>query len=75
MSGAAPPLAREIAAHVLTRVERDGAFASRALDAEIQRWPQLGTRDGGLATVLVYGVLRSRAWLQARPAEPAPKPI
>jgi 16S rRNA (cytosine967-C5)-methyltransferase len=73
MSGAALPLAREIAAHVLTRVERDGAFASRALDAEIQRWPQLDTRDVGLATELVYGVLRTRAWLEERLAELATK--
>ncbi len=73
MSGAALPRAREIAAHVLCRVERDGAFASRALDAEIQRWPQLDTRDVGLATELVYGVLRTRAWLEDRLAELATK--
>lgn len=58
------PGAREIAAHVLARVERDGAFATLALDAEVRRWPQLDPREIGLATELVYGVLRTRGFLE-----------
>ncbi len=58
------PGARAIAAHVLARVDRDGAYATLALDAEIKRWPQLDPRDVGLATELVYGVLRTRGFLE-----------
>ncbi len=49
--------ARTRAAEVLTRVETDGAFASAALDAALDR-EGLDARDRGLATELVYGVLR-----------------
>jgi 16S rRNA (cytosine967-C5)-methyltransferase len=51
--------AREIAVRVLTRVLRDGAFASASLDAELSKHAQLDARDRGLATELVYGTLRS----------------
>jgi len=61
----AVPRARDVAATVITRVMVDDAFASVALDAEIRRWPQLDPRDVGLATELVYGVLRTEAFLEA----------
>ena len=52
--------ARVVAVRVLERVERDGAFAAAALDAELDRHPQLDVRDRGLSSELVYGVLRTR---------------
>jgi 16S rRNA (cytosine967-C5)-methyltransferase len=42
---------------VLERVAEDGAYASRALDAELTR-AKLDPRDAGLATEIVYGSLR-----------------
>lgn len=54
--------ARDVAARVLARVVRDGAFAAAALDAEIQR-ASLDPRDARLATELAYGVLRTERWL------------
>lgn len=56
--------ARELARDVLLRVERDGAFAGRALAAALDRAPQMSAADRGLATELVYGVLRRRARLE-----------
>lgn len=41
----------------------DGAFANRALAAALERAPQLAPPERGLATELVYGVLRRRARL------------
>jgi 16S rRNA (cytosine967-C5)-methyltransferase len=64
LTGVTP--AREIAAHVLVRVDKDRAFASAALDAEIARRPKLDPRDRALATELVYGTLRVHTWLMAR---------
>jgi len=58
--------AREVAAAVLVRVFTEDAFASAALDAELRRRPQLDPRDVGLATELVYGVLRTEAMLDER---------
>lgn len=58
--------ARTIAAMVLERVERDGAFAAAALDAELERAATLDDRDRALATELTYGVLRTRAVLEER---------
>jgi 16S rRNA (cytosine967-C5)-methyltransferase len=58
--------ARDIAIHVLERVETEGAYAAAALDAELDRNPALEARDRALATELVYGVLRTRAALLAR---------
>ena len=52
--------ARALAARVLERVDRDQAFAAAALDAEIERHPQLDPRERALATEIVYGVLRAR---------------
>lgn len=55
--------ARDLARGVLVRVERDGAFAGRALAAALDRAPDMTPADRGLATELVYGVLRRRARL------------
>ncbi len=56
--------ARGVAAHVLHRVDDQGAFASRALDAELRR-ANLDTRDSGLSTELVYGTLRALPQIDA----------
>lgn len=61
--------ARTIAAQVLVRVWTEASYASAALDAELRRHPGLDPRDLGLATELVYGVLRARGYLEARLAE------
>jgi 16S rRNA (cytosine967-C5)-methyltransferase len=60
---AAPHTARELARQVLLRVETDGAYASRALGAALDRASELSQVERGLATELVYGVLRRRARL------------
>ncbi len=57
--------ARERAADVLVRVESEGAFAAPALDAALVRAPALSPSDRGLATELVYGVLRTAPALDA----------
>lgn len=57
------PTARTVATQVLTRVDKDGAFASAALSTELSRSVQLDERDRALATELVYGVLRHKAGL------------
>lgn len=51
--------AREIARRVLDRVDKGGAWATLALDAELGR-SGLDERDRRLASELVYGVLRHR---------------
>jgi 16S rRNA (cytosine967-C5)-methyltransferase len=68
-----PPNARTIAARVLGRVERDGAYAAASLDTEIERHPQLDPRDRALATEIVYGVLRTRRVLEERLARFTPR--
>ncbi|APR84605.1 Ribosomal RNA small subunit methyltransferase B [Minicystis rosea] len=60
--------ARAAAVDVLCRVFEAGAFAAAALDAELRR-DGLDPRDAGLATELVYGVLRTEAYLDDRIAE------
>jgi len=59
----APRTGRALARQVLARVQRDGAFANRALAAALERAPELSSQERGLATELVYGVLRRRARL------------
>ena len=54
--------ARLLARQVLVRVERDGAWADRALDHALQR-TELAPRDRALATELVYGTLRMQNYL------------
>ena len=51
--------ARDVARHVLDRVDKGGAWATLALDAELAR-SGLEERDRRLASELVYGVLRNR---------------
>ena len=58
-----PRTGRELARQVLARVEQDGAFASRALAAALDRAADLSAAERGLATELVYGVLRRRSRL------------
>jgi 16S rRNA (cytosine967-C5)-methyltransferase len=53
---------RRVAFEVLCRVEA-GAFADLTLDAALSRAPEMDPRDRGLATELVYGVLRQRGRL------------
>jgi 16S rRNA (cytosine967-C5)-methyltransferase len=65
--------AREVAARVLERVEREQAFASPVLDAELTGNVQLDARDRALATELVYGSLRALPWLMAQIARFAPR--
>jgi 16S rRNA (cytosine967-C5)-methyltransferase len=69
------PTARQIAATVLVRVEKDSAFAAAVLDAELARAPQLESRDRAFATELVYGCLRVRPWLDAQIARHATRGI
>ena len=54
--------ARELARRVLDRVDKQGAWATPALDGELAR-AGLDERDRRLAAELVYGVLRHRARL------------
>lgn len=55
-------VARVRAARVLERVWVDRAFAAAVLDSELA---DLDPRDAGLATELVYGVLRTEGFLEA----------
>jgi 16S rRNA (cytosine967-C5)-methyltransferase len=64
---------RELARAVLERVERRGAFASRALSAALDRAPALPAGERVLATELVYGVLRRRARLERALGALAPR--
>jgi 16S rRNA (cytosine967-C5)-methyltransferase len=66
--------ARRIAAHVLYRVAHDGAWASRTLDAELQR-TGTGRTDAALATQIVYGALRVVPNLDAAVDRHAARPV
>jgi len=67
---------RSIAFQVLMRVE-EGAYSDLALDGALSVVPQLDRRERGLATELVYGVLRRRGSLDyilgAYCRQPVPK--
>jgi 16S rRNA (cytosine967-C5)-methyltransferase len=52
-----------IALRVLRHVDRHEGHSNRALSEYLERYPDLDPRDRGLATTLVYGVLRHRARL------------
>ncbi|MFO0758895.1 MAG: transcription antitermination factor NusB [Byssovorax sp.] len=56
-------MARALAAEVLVRVWTEEAFAAAALDNELRRAGEIDPRDAGLATELVYGVLRAQGFL------------
>ncbi len=58
--------ARDIAARVIVRVEKERAFAAAVLEGELARAVQLDARDRALATELVYGTLRVAPWLDAQ---------
>jgi 16S rRNA (cytosine967-C5)-methyltransferase len=55
--------ARALALDVLRRVSTQSAFASAALRGALDQARDLGASDRGLATELVYGVLRRRGQL------------
>lgn len=59
---AAPLDARYAAFDILQRVEQ-GGYADRLLDGYLQRHPAMDSRERGLLTELVYGVLRLRGRL------------
>jgi 16S rRNA (cytosine967-C5)-methyltransferase len=65
--------ARDVAAQVLVRVAKDGAFAAAALEAELEQAVQLDARDRALATELVYGSLRVASWLDEEIARFVPR--
>ena len=67
--------ARDVAALVLARVDKGGAFAAAALDAELARAAQLDARERAFATELVYGSLRALPWLRSEIARFAPRGI
>jgi 16S rRNA (cytosine967-C5)-methyltransferase len=67
--------ARDVAARVLVRVQKDRAFAAAALEAELGRAVQLDPRDRALATELVYGSLRVEPWLLGEVGRFAPRGI
>lgn len=66
--------ARRIAAAVLVRVERDGAFADRALAAEATR-AGLDPRERAFATRLAYGAVQRRRTLDHVIAACAGRPV
>jgi 16S rRNA (cytosine967-C5)-methyltransferase len=80
-SGSGPPArgvavtARALAGRVLERIEKDGAYAAAALDAELDRHPQLDPRDRALLSELVYGVLRTEQALETRLVAHAPRGV
>ena len=57
------PTARALALAVLRAVDQRRGFSNRILAEHLARAPALERRDRGLATALVYGVLRHRARL------------
>ena len=67
------PDARSVAMHVVERVLFDKAFAAAALNAELQKYPQLSVREGAFATELAYTTLRARRALESRLGEHCPK--
>lgn len=66
-------LAREVAARVLQRVEKEHAFAAAVLESELTRNVQLDKRDHALVTEIVYGSLRVMPWLRERLERFAPR--
>jgi 16S rRNA (cytosine967-C5)-methyltransferase len=73
--------ARRVAATVLRRVERGGAYADRALAAEATR-AKLDARERGFATQLAYGAVQRRRTLDhvipscaGRPVEQLDPPV
>jgi len=63
-----------VAHEVLLRVERDAAWAERALNAALSR-SGMSPRDCALATELVYGTLRNEQWLDFLLGQFARRPL
>ena len=59
----ARPNPRKLAVRVLRQVEQRKGFSNRILSEHLERAPDMERRDRGLATHLVYGVLRQRGRL------------
>lgn len=57
--------ARAVAANALVRVLRDEAYGAAALSSELSK-SSLQSRDRGLATEILYGVLRTKGYLIRR---------
>ena len=74
-AGPGPVTARSLAFDVLRRVEEDGAFASRVLDATLSQAGALDPRELGLATELTYGTLRRALALDAALAPHSSRPL
>ena len=70
-----PSPARAIAAEVLTRVERDGAYANVALEAALAGVTGLDPRDAALASELVHGTLRRQLSLDAAIERDSERPM
>ncbi len=71
----APPTTRGLAIRVLRQLEQQQGFSNRVLAGHLLAWSaDLARRDRGLVTVLVYGVLRHRARLDALIDAVADKP-
>jgi len=71
----APPTTRGLAIRVLRQLEQQQGFSNRVLAEHLLAWSaDLARRDRGLVTVLVYGVLRHRARLDAHIDAVADKP-
>jgi 16S rRNA (cytosine967-C5)-methyltransferase len=63
MSSPITTAGRDLARSVLARVAEQNSYANRALSAALDRASGLSAEDRGLATELVYGVLRRQARL------------
>ena len=71
----APPTTRGLAIRVLRQLEQQQGFSNRVLAGHLLAWSaDLARRDRGLVTILVYGVLRHRARLDALIDAAADKP-
>jgi len=67
------PDARSVAMHVVERVLFDKAYAAAALNAELQKYPQLSSREGAFATEMAYTTLRARRALESRLGDDCPR--
>ncbi len=65
---------RQLAFSILSRVD-EGAYADLALDVELTKVGRIDSRDRGLVTELVYGVLRQRGRLDFVLAKFCSKPL
>lgn len=66
---------RELAVHILYRVETDQAYVNLVLDTELQKLSTLDSRDKALVTELVYGVCRWQKTLDWYLDQVCKKPI